>query len=243
MVSAAGPTDHDPVPVSPARVLVIEDDPTVAEVVGRYLQREGYSVGVESDGAAGLARALADPPDLVVLDLMLPGLSGLEVCRKLREQAPVPVIMLTARSGEVDRVTGLELGADDYVAKPFSPRELTARVKAVLRRAAGPVPAVAAPETLRAGDIEVDTGTHEVRRAGRVVELTAKEFDLLAHFMRHPRRAFRREELLGQVWGFDSGDTSTVTVHVSRLREKIEPDPATPRYVCTVRGTGYRFEP
>ena len=239
----ARPTDHLAVPAAAARVLIIEDDPTVAEVVGRYLQREGYAVGVESDGAAGLARALAEPPDLVVLDLMLPGLSGLEVCRRLREQAPVPVIMLTARSGEVDRVTGLEIGADDYVAKPFSPRELTARVKAVLRRAAGASPASAPAETLRAGDIEVDTATHEVRRSGRVLELTAKEFDLLAHMMRHPRRAFRREELLGHVWGYEYGDTSTVTVHVSRLREKIEPDPARPRYVCTVRGVGYRFEP
>lgn len=215
----------------------------MAEVVVRYLQKDGYTVGVESDGAAGLARALGDPPDLVVLDLMLPGLSGLEVCRQLRERAPVPVIMLTARSGEVDRVTGLEMGADDYVAKPFSPRELTARVRAVLRRAAGRVGPPAGGELLRAGDIEMDMAIHEARRAGRPVELTAKEFDLLAHLMRHPRRAFRREELLDDVWGFEYGDTSTVTVHVSRLREKIEPDPASPRYVCTVRGVGYRFEP
>ena len=240
---AAEATDHDQVPPAPARILVIEDDPTVAEVVARYLQREGYSVGIEDDGVAGLARALADPPDLVVLDLMLPGLSGLEICRKLREQAPVPVIMLTARSSEVDRVTGLEIGADDYVAKPFSPRELTARVKAVLRRATGPVPGARPEELLRAGDIEVDTATHEVRRSGRRVDLTAKEFDLLTHLMRHPRRAFRREELLGAVWGFETGDTSTVTVHVSRLREKIESSPASPRHVCTVRGVGYRFEP
>ena len=230
-------------PVTTTRILVIEDDPTVAEVVARYLAREGYEVDVVSDGAEGLKRALADLPDLVVLDLMLPSLSGLEVCRRLRQAAPVPVIMLTARSGEVDRVSGLEIGADDYVAKPFSPRELTARVKAVLRRASGAVDARSEPSRLGAGDLELDATTHEVRLRSSVVELTAKEFELLAHLMRHPRRAFRREELLQHVWGFDCGDTSTVTVHVSRLRDKIEDDPGAPRYVRTVRGVGYRFEP
>ena len=229
--------------VATATIFVIEDDPTVAEVVYRYLAREGYQVEVVADGAEGLRRALAEPPDLVVLDLMLPGMSGIEVCRRLRETAPVPVIMLTARSGEVDRVTGLEIGADDYVAKPFSPRELTARVRAVLRRAGGGVNARLEPSLLRFQDLELDATTHEVRRDGSIVELTAKEFDLLAHLMRHPRRAFRREELLEQVWGFESGDTSTVTVHVSRLREKIETNPGEPRYVRTVRGIGYRFEP
>jgi len=200
-----------------------------------------------SDGAAGLARALADPPDLVVLDLMLPSLDGLEVCRRLRAVAPVPVIMLTARGEEADRIAGLELGADDYVAKPFSPRELTARVKAVLRRAAGGAGAVgpAPPEetALTAGSLELDVRSHEARVAGELVALTAREFDLLAHLMRHPRRAFRREELLEDVWGFAYGDTSTVTVHVRRLREKIEADPSAPRHVCTVWGVGYRFEP
>ena len=230
-------------PTMTTRILVVEDDPTVAEVVERYLMREGYSVETETDGAAGLQRALAAPPDLVVLDLMLPSLSGLEVCRRLRDQAPVPVIMLTARSSEVDRVTGLELGADDYVAKPFSPRELTARVKAVLRRASGSIDARGEPPILRFGDLELDSTTHEVRVRGDIVELTAKEFELLGHLMRHPRKAFRREELLDRVWGFAYGDTSTVTVHVSRLREKIEADPAAPRYVRTVRGVGYRFEP
>ena len=226
-----------------ARILVIEDDPTVAEVVFRYLAREGYQVEVEPNGAEGLRKALADPPDLLVLDLMLPGMSGLEICRRLRQKVPVPVIMLTARSGEIDRVTGLEIGADDYVAKPFSPRELTARVRAVLRRASGAVDARFEATRLCFGDLELDTATHEVRLSGSVVELTAKEFDLLTHLMRYPRRAFRREELLEQVWGFDYGDTSTVTVHVSRLREKIEADPGEPRYVSTVRGVGYRFEP
>jgi DNA-binding response OmpR family regulator len=230
--------------VSQARVLVIEDDPNVGEVVARYLEREGYAVAVCADGAQGLRRALDELPDIVVLDLMLPSLNGLEVCRRLRAVAPVPVIMLTARGAEADRVAGLELGADDYLAKPFSPRELTARVKAVLRRAGGSMTAVKTePEVLSAAGLELDLVAHEARLDGELLALTAKEFDLLAHFMRHPRRAFRRDELLQQVWGFSYGDTSTVTVHVRRLREKIESDPSDPRYVRTVWGVGYRFEP
>ena len=224
------------------RVLIIEDDPNVAEVVTRYLEREGYAVDSAADGLAGLELALSDPPDLVVLDLMLPSLSGLEVCRRLRTKVPVPVIMLTARGEEVDRIAGLELGADDYVAKPFSPRELTARVKAVLRRANGALTAEDAG-ALRAGDLEVDVVAHEARLQGELVSLTAREFELLTHLMRNPRRAFRREELLADVWGFSYGDTSTVTVHVRRLREKIEADPSNPRHICTVWGVGYRFEP
>jgi DNA-binding response OmpR family regulator len=225
-----------------ARVLIIEDDPNVAEVVTRYLEREGYAVESAADGLAGLELALSDPPDLVVLDLMLPSLTGLEVCRRLRAKAPVPVIMLTARGDEVDRIAGLELGADDYVSKPFSPRELTARVKAVLRRASG---ALAAEDAvvLRAGNLEVDAVAHEARLNGELVSLTAREFELLAHLMRNPRRAFRREDLLADVWGFTYGDTSTVTVHVRRLREKVEADPSDPRHICTVWGVGYRFEP
>ncbi len=235
-----------------ARVLIIEDDPNVAEVVGRYLEREGYRVQTASDGRAGLEMALSDLPDLVVLDLMLPTMGGLEVCRRLRSVAPVAVIMLTARGEEADRIAGLEMGADDYIAKPFSPRELTARVKAVLRRARGPLAAERQPGVLRAGgstgvapgpELEVDTVAHEARVDGQLVALTAKEFDLLVHFMWHPRRALRREELLQEVWGFSYGDTSTVTVHVRRLREKIEPDASDPRFVCTVWGVGYRFEP
>jgi DNA-binding response OmpR family regulator len=224
------------------RVLIIEDDPNVAEVVTRYLEREGYAVESAADGLAGLELALSDPPDLVVLDLMLPSLTGLEVCRRLRAKAPVPVIMLTARGDEVDRIAGLELGADDYVSKPFSPRELTARVKAVLRRASG---ALAAEDAvvLQAGNLEVDAVAHEARLNGELVSLTAREFELLAHLMRNPRRAFRREELLADVWGFSYGDTSTVTVHVRRLREKVEADPSDPRHICTVWGVGYRFEP
>jgi len=230
-------------PAVVARVLVVEDDPNVAEVVTRYLEREGYEVDAVADGAEGLRRALAAPPDLVVLDLMLPSLSGVEVCRRLRAVAPVPVIMLTARGEEADRIAGLELGADDYMAKPFSPRELTARVKAVLRRAAAPLVPNDQPTELAAGDLTVDLVAHEAWRGGELVALTAKEFDLLVHFMRNPRRAFRREELLEDVWGFTYGDTSTVTVHVRRLREKIEDDPSAPRRVTTVWGVGYRFEP
>ncbi len=228
---------------APARVLVVEDDLTVSEVVTRYLEHEGFVVEAVHDGEVALARALADPPELVVLDLMIPSLDGLEVCRRIRAVAPVPVIMLTARGEEADRIAGLDLGADDYVAKPFSPRELTARVKAVLRRAAAPLTGPEEPAALQAGDLVVDTVAREVRVGGVTTALTAREFDLLAHFMRHPRRAFRREELLERVWGFSYGDTSTVTVHVRRIREKVERRPASPRHIVTVWGVGYRFEP
>jgi len=222
-------------------VLVVEDDVHLADVVVRYLRREGFTVEAVHDGRDGLARALAWLPDLVVLDLMLPRLDGLEVFRRLRQVAPVPVVMLTARGGEDDRVAGLELGADDYVAKPFSPRELTARVRAVLRRAAAPV---AAPgPVLHAGGLEIDLVAREVRRGGDVLSLTVKELDLLAFLAAHPRQAFSRRDLLAQVWGYDVGDTATVTVHVQRLREKVEADPRQPRHVCTVRGVGYRFDP
>jgi DNA-binding response OmpR family regulator len=226
------------------KVLVVDDDSTVREVVSRYLVREGYRVEESSDGADALRRALADPPELVVLDLMLPSLDGLEVCRQLRLTAPIPVIMLTARDEEGDRIAGLELGADDYVAKPFSPRELAARVKAVLRRTSGPLsPAQPDAPNLEAGDVIVDTLAHSASVRGEPVALTVREYDLLVHLMQHPHRAFRREELLADVWGFEYGDASTVTVHVRRLREKIEKDPGAPRYICTVWGYGYRFEP
>ncbi len=230
---------------SGGRVLVVEDDPTVAEVVTRYLAREGYRVETVADGASALDRALAAPPDLMVLDLMLPVLDGLEVCRRLRAVLPVPIIMLTARGDETDRVVGLELGADDYVAKPFSPRELAARVKSVLRRSAGPLagPWPAEGQRLTAGEIELDLASREVHVAGGAVVLTVREFDLLAFLMIHPRRVFRREELLDHVWGYTFGDTSTVTVHVRRLREKIEMDPSSPAHLQTVWGVGYRFEP
>ncbi|HEY4376675.1 MAG TPA: response regulator transcription factor, partial [Acidimicrobiales bacterium] len=191
-----------------------------------------------------LDRALADPPDLVVLDLMLPGLDGLEVCRRLRALAPVPVIMLTARGQESDRIIGLELGADDYVSKPFSARELTARVRAVLRRARGPLATVEPGVEGRLVDreLEVDVAGRQARRGGEIVPLTARELEVLVFFMRHPGRAFRREELMESVWGHTFGDTSTVTVHVRRLREKIELDPTSPTRIATVWGVGYRWE-
>jgi DNA-binding response OmpR family regulator len=224
------------------RVLVVDDDPTVADVVVRYLSREGFAAEAVHDGSVALECALADLPALVVLDLMLPGLDGLEVCRRLRAVAPVPVIMLTARGDEEDRVLGLELGADDYLAKPFSPRELVARVKAVLRRAHAPVSAAPVP-MLSFERLAIDTSAREVTLDGAPVALTAREFDLLAFLARSPRRVFRREELLEHVWGFTYGDTATVTVHIRRLREKIELDPSRPRHLVTVWGVGYRFEP
>jgi DNA-binding response OmpR family regulator len=195
------------------------------------------------DGNEALARADAQLPDLVVLDIMLPGLDGLEVCRRLRSRAPIPVVMLTARGSEEDRVLGLELGADDYVAKPFSPRELTARVKAVLRRAGSPLGEVDSAGTVEHDGIQIDLGAREARVRGEPATLTAREFELLAFLVRRPRQVFRRDELLEHVWGYTYGDTATVTVHIRRLREKIEDDPSTPRRITTVWGVGYRFDP
>jgi DNA-binding response OmpR family regulator len=225
-----------------ARILVVDDDPMVAEVVARYLERDGHTVECVGDGEEALRRALADPPDLLVLDLMLPRMDGLQVCRKLRERWPVPVIMLTALGDEMDRVVGLETGADDYVTKPFSPRELALRVQSVLRRARG-VSAPSGNGVLKDAELTVDVGAHEVRLGDEEIMLTAREFDLLAHLMRNPRQAFSRSTLLNQVWGWSFGDSSTVTVHVRRLREKIEPDPTVPRRIVTVWGVGYRYEP
>jgi DNA-binding response OmpR family regulator len=245
-LEAAGRRTLVQVMEAPSRILVVDDDTTLAEVVARYLQREGFVVETVADGRTALDRALAEPPDLVVLDLMLPGLDGLEVCRRLRALAPVPIVILTARGQESDRIIGLDLGADDYVAKPFSTKELVARVRAVLRRARGPLAATSAGA---AGtrmhvdvDLEVDVAARQARLRGEVVALTAREFELLAFLVRHPRQAFRREEILEQVWGYRYGDTSTVTVHVRRLREKIEPDPANPVRIATVWGVGYRWE-
>jgi DNA-binding response OmpR family regulator len=227
-----------------SRVLVVDDDATLAEVVERYLERDGFEVETVGNGRLALERALEDPPDLVVLDLMLPGMDGLDVCRRLRALAPVPVIMLTARGDESDRVVGLEIGADDYVSKPFSPKELVARVRAVLRRSKGPLAAPAPGPTpvFNDRDLRVDVAARETRLGGAVVALTAREFELLVFLLRHPRQAFRREDLLQHVWGTRYGDTSTVTVHVRRLREKIEPDPSAPVRIATVWGVGYRWE-
>lgn len=225
------------------RVLIVDDDPTVTDVVCRYLERDGFQAEVACDGRDGFARAVSDPPDLLLLDLMLPSMDGLEICRRLRAVAPVPVIMLTARGDEDDRVIGLELGADDYIAKPFSAKELVARVRAVLRRSDGALaPAAAGATVLRDGDLVVDVAAYEATLGGEVIALTPREFELLAFLLRNPRRAFRREEVLGAVWGYRIGDTSTVTVHVRRLREKVEPDPSAPRRIVTVPGIGYRWE-
>lgn len=230
---------------APARILVVEDDPTVAEVVVKYLEREGFVVESVGDGNSALERAGAEPPDLVVLDIMLPGIDGLEVCRRLRERAPTPIVMLTALGEESDRIMGLELGADDYVSKPFSPRELTARVKSVLRRARAPLSSdgLQHPGRLESGDLEVDVASREVHVRGELVLLTAREFDLLVFLMMRPRRVFTRDQLLEQVWDYTFGDTSTVTVHVRRLREKIEAVPTEPKKIVTVWGVGYRFDP
>ena len=224
-----------------SRVLVVDDDPTVSDVVRRYLERDGFVVESAADGAATLAAAAARPPDLVVLDLGLPGVDGLEVCRQLRSHGPVPIVMLTARGSETDRILGLELGADDYVTKPFSPRELVLRVQSVLRRAASPAVQVPAG-VLTDGGLVVDTAAHEVTIDGRRVALTTREYDLLVFFLRHPGEAFERTMLLERVWGWTYADATTVTVHVRRLREKVEVDPALPARIVTVWGVGYRYE-
>ncbi|MFJ9815809.1 response regulator transcription factor [Streptomyces sp. NPDC101151] len=233
----AGPDTEQPSGAR-GRILVVDDDPTVAEVVAGYLDRAGFTVDRAADGPAALARAAAHRPDLVVLDLMLPGMDGLQVCRRLRAHGPVPVVMLTARGDEDDRILGLEVGADDYVTKPFSPRELVLRVESVLRRARPTVPR----GPLGAAGLSVDPVARRATKNGTELSLTVREFDLLAFFLRHPGRAFGREELMREVWGWDFGDLSTVTVHVRRLRGKVEDDPARPRLIQTVWGVGYRFD-
>ncbi|MFE3659581.1 response regulator transcription factor [Streptomyces sp. NPDC059165] len=224
-------------------ILVVDDDPTVAEVVTGYLERAGFTVHRAADGLQALRAAGHQWPDLVVLDLMLPGMDGLEVCRRLRGHGPVPVIMLTARGDEDDRILGLEIGADDYVTKPFSPRELVLRVESVLRRSRSAVADghSAVPELSCAG-ITVDPTARRVTKGGNELALTLREFDLLVHLMRHRGRAIGREQLMHDVWGWEFGDVSTVTVHVRRLRGKIEDDPAKPRLIQTVWGVGYRFD-
>ena len=224
------------------RVLLAEDDATVSEVVRRYLELAGLTVEVVADGSTALARALADPPDLIVLDLMLPGMPGLEVCRRLRAVSAVPIVMLTALGEEADRVLGLELGADDYVTKPFSPRELTLRVLSVLRRSREPVPRPDGTAPLTDGGLAVDVAARVATLDGAELALTVREFDLLAFLLAHPRQAFTRGELLEQVWGWTFGDQSTVTVHVRRLREKLTAGGAGAR-VATVWGVGYRYDP
>jgi two-component system, OmpR family, response regulator ResD len=224
------------------RVLVVEDDPTVREVVSTYLRRAGHDVQEAADGVTALRLATPTLPDLVVLDLMLPGMDGLEVCRRLRDRGPVPVIILTALGDEADRVLGLELGADDYVTKPFSPRELVLRVGSVLRRSGAVAPPAPRGQVLRAGTVVVDLDAHIAYRRGVELTLTGREFDLLAFLLAHPGKAFSREDLMQRVWGWAYGDLSTVTVHVRRVREKVEDDPSNPSLLVTVWGVGYRLE-
>ena len=223
------------------RVLVVDDDLTVRDVVRRYLERDGHTVTVAGDGETALRLAAGAEPDLVVLDLMLPGIDGLEVCRRLREHSAVPVVMLTALGEESDRIAGLQLGADDYVTKPFSPAELALRVGSVLRRSRT-ARAPAQAEVLTDGDLSVDVRARRAVRRGGELPLTGRELDLLVFLLRHPGQAYTRAELLEQVWGWTFGDHSTVTVHVRRLREKVEEDPARPARIATVWGVGYRYD-
>ncbi len=224
-------------------VLVVDDEPRIVEVVQKYLAREGFQVATARDGEAALATFSAHNPDLIVLDLMLPKVDGLEVFRRLRAKSSVPVIMLTAKGEETDRIVGLELGADDYITKPFSPRELVARVKAVLRRASAGSILDTGERPITRGDLRIDPRARSVEAQGKAVELTSKEFDLLWFLASHPGQVFTRTQLLDHVWGYEFyGDASTVTVHVRRVREKIEPDAADPRYITTVWGVGYKFE-
>ncbi|MBM4457947.1 MAG: response regulator transcription factor [Chloroflexi bacterium] len=224
-------------------ILVVEDEPSIGEVVTLYLKRAGYQVTAVRDGEAALAALARRLPDLVVLDLMLPKVDGHEITRWVRQHGDTPIIMLTARRDEADRIAGLEMGADDYVVKPFSPQELVSRVRAVLRRTRGGVGGRGESPLVYA-NLHIDPGTRLVVAAGKECDLTAKEFDLLYLLARHPRQVFTRDQLLDRVWGLTEYiDPSTVTVHIRRLREKIEPDPANPLHILTVWGVGYRFEP
>jgi DNA-binding response OmpR family regulator len=222
-------------------ILVVDDEPIVRDVVVRYLRRDGHETRVAATGDEAREILETETPELVVLDVMLPGMDGLELCRWIRARSQLPVIMVTARGEETDRIVGLELGADDYVTKPFSPRELAVRVRNVLKRSREP-----APERNRIsfGPYVLDSAAHELLREGQPVKLTAKEFDLLWFLASHPRRAFSRGQLMDRVWGYRTAlDTGTVTVHIRRLRERIEPDPARPSFLETVWGVGYRFNP
>lgn len=227
------------------QILVVEDEHDIAQLVALHLRDEGYAVTVASDGHAGMRQAFARKWDLVLLDLRLPGPDGLSICKALRaEENYVPILMLTSKSAELDRVLGLELGADDYVTKPFSVSELVARVKSLFRRIDAMSRDVEQlPESLSVGDIAIDSASREVRVGGKQIDLTAREFDLLMHFARHPGRVFSRAQLLDSVWGFGhEGYEHTVNSHINRLRGKIEPDSEHPRYIITVWGVGYKME-
>lgn len=224
------------------RILLVEDEASFSEPLSYLLEKEGYDVAVAETGPDAVTRFRADGADLVLLDLMLPGMSGVDVCRRLRSQSSVPIIMLTAKDSEIDKVVGLELGADDYVTKPYSSRELLARIKAVLRRLSEPEELVAA--TVEAGPVRMDIERHVVTVRGDQVSLPLKEFELLEMLLRNAGRVLTRGQLIDRVWGSDYvGDTKTLDVHIKRLRAKIETDPAAPRHIVTVRGLGYKFEP
>ena len=227
--------------LEPTRILLVEDEPSLVETVRYALEREGFGVTVARDGREALERFATEPPDLVILDLMLPAVSGLDVCRRIRETSTVPIVIVTAKDAEADKVAGLELGADDYVTKPFSVRELVSRVRANLRRSQMTVPD-AAGEVLTGGPIRLDAARHEVTVRGDPVAFPPKEFELLESFLRSPGRLLTRERLIQRIWGGDYvGDTKTLDVHVKRLRQKIERDPHEPEHLLTVRGLGYKF--
>jgi len=224
-------------------ILVVEDEPSIAEVVGLYLRRAGYQISIARDGLEAQQKIDTHLPDLIVMDLMLPVVNGFELIRWLREFSDIPVIMLTARRDEIDRIAGLEMGADDYVLKPFSPQELVSRVRAVLRRTSSKK-AVTGEKPITFSSMEIDPQTRLVTKNDHEINLTAKEFDTLWLLAQNPRRVFTRNQVLEQVWGIsDYIDPSTVTVHIRRLREKIEPDPSNPQHLLTVWGVGYKFEP
>jgi two-component system, OmpR family, response regulator RegX3 len=226
-----------------ARVLVVEDEESFSDALSYMLRKEGFEVSVAATGTSALTQFDRTGADIVLLDLMLPEMSGTEVCRQLRQRSAVPIIMVTARDSEIDKVVGLEIGADDYVTKPYSPRELVARIRAVLRRQGAEAPEVTTP-TLAAGPVRMDVERHVVTVDGSSVQLPLKEFELLELLLRNAGRVLTRGQLIDRVWGADYvGDTKTLDVHVKRLRSKVEPEPSAPRYIVTVRGLGYKFEP
>ena len=230
-----------------ARLLIVDDEPNLVDLLHDYLSREGHEVATAADGPSGLEMARTFNPDLIVLDVMLPGMDGIEVCRQIRRFSDAYILMLTARTEEIDKIIGLSVGADDYVTKPFSPREVVARVKALLRRprtgSGDAAAAVGSTPPLRIGSLLIDEDAHTVTRAGSPVDLTAREFALLVTLARHPGRVFTRAQLLEQVWGDEYYDDHVVDVHIANLRKKLEEDAAQPHYIATVRGVGYRVSP
>lgn len=230
--------------MKPKTILIVEDEPNIAEVVSLYLKRADFQVRVAKDGVGAMEILEKQIPDLIILDIMLPEMDGFAITRWLRDRSQVPIIMLTARRDEIDRITGLELGADDYVVKPFSPQELVSRVRAVLRRTSQQSPNQAESKPIVSGDLTISPMARTVTLNEESLSLTAKEFDLLSLLVTHPRQVFNRDQLLERVWGESEYiDPSTVTVHIRRLREKIEPDPSSPLHLLTVWGVGYKYEP